>query len=89
MQPIIWYSSPLLFVIVMEALSRLLDRAVREGLCSGFTVGKSDETSLMVSQLLFADDTLIFCDVDSDQLSNLRHLFSWFEVLFEFEDQSE
>uniref|UniRef100_A0A2N9EMD6 Reverse transcriptase zinc-binding domain-containing protein n=1 Tax=Fagus sylvatica TaxID=28930 RepID=A0A2N9EMD6_FAGSY len=72
MQPIIWYSSLLLFVIVMEALSRLLDRAVREGLCSGFTVGKSDKTSLMVSHLLFADDTLIFCDADSDQISNLR-----------------
>ena len=80
MQPIIWYSSPLLFVIVMEALSRLLDRAVREGLCSGFTVGKSDETSLMVSHLLFADDTLIFCDADSDQISKLRYVFSWFEV---------
>jgi hypothetical protein len=64
----------------MEALSRLLDRAVREGLCLGFTVGKSDETSLMVSHLLFADDTLIFCDADSDQISNLRHVFSFFEV---------
>jgi hypothetical protein len=72
--------SPLLFVIVMEALSRLLDRAVREGLCSGFTVGKTDETSLMVSHLLFADDTLLFCDADSEQISNLRYVFSWFEV---------
>ena len=72
--------SPFLFVIVIEALSHLLDRAVREGLCSGFIVGKSDETSLMVSHLLFADDTLIFCDADSDQISNLRHVFSWFEV---------
>jgi hypothetical protein len=72
--------SPLLFVIVKEALSHLLDRAVREGLCSGFTVGKLDETSLMISHLLFVDDTLIFCDADSDQLSNLRHVFSWFEV---------
>jgi hypothetical protein len=72
--------SPLLFVIVMEALSRLLDRVVWEGLCLGFTVGKSDETSLMVSHLFFANDTLIFCDADSDQISNLRHVFSWFEV---------
>jgi hypothetical protein len=64
----------------MEALSRLLDRAVREGLCSGFTVGKSDETTLMVSHLLFADDTLIFCDADTDKISNLRYVFSWFEV---------
>ena len=64
----------------MEALSRLLDRAVREGLCSGFTVGKSDETTLMVSHLLFADDTLIFCDADTDKISNLRYVFYWFEV---------
>ena len=53
--------SLLLFVIVMEALSHLLDRAVREGLFSGFSVGTLAENSLMVSHLLFADDTLIFC----------------------------
>uniref|UniRef100_A0A2N9GR88 Reverse transcriptase domain-containing protein n=1 Tax=Fagus sylvatica TaxID=28930 RepID=A0A2N9GR88_FAGSY len=52
--------SPLLFVIVMEALSRLLDRAVREGLFSGFSVGTMAANPLMVSHLLFADDTLIF-----------------------------
>jgi hypothetical protein len=62
--------SPLLFVIVMEALSRLLDRAVREGLFSGFSVGTLAGNSLMISHLLFADDTLIFCGADSDQVTN-------------------
>uniref|UniRef100_A0A2N9GXK7 Reverse transcriptase domain-containing protein n=1 Tax=Fagus sylvatica TaxID=28930 RepID=A0A2N9GXK7_FAGSY len=65
--------SPLLFVIVMEALSRLLDRAVREGLFSGFSVGTMAANPLMVSHLLFADDTLIFCGADSEQISNLRY----------------
>uniref|UniRef100_A0A2N9J257 Reverse transcriptase domain-containing protein n=1 Tax=Fagus sylvatica TaxID=28930 RepID=A0A2N9J257_FAGSY len=73
--------SPLLFVIVMEALSRLLDRAVREGLFSGFSVGSSAGNSLMISHLLFADDTLIFCGADSDQVTNLRYVFTWFEAV--------
>ena len=73
--------SPLLFVIVMEALSRLLDRAIREGLFSGFSVGTLAKNSLMISHLLFADDTLIFCGADSDHISNLRYVFSWFEAV--------
>uniref|UniRef100_A0A2N9HJW1 Reverse transcriptase domain-containing protein n=1 Tax=Fagus sylvatica TaxID=28930 RepID=A0A2N9HJW1_FAGSY len=73
--------SPLLFVIVMEALSRLLDRAVREGLFSGFSVGTMAANPLMVSHLLFADDTLIFCGADSEQISNLRYVFTWFEAV--------
>jgi hypothetical protein len=73
--------SPLLFVIVMEALSRLLDRAAREGLFSGFTVGMMAANPLMVSHLIFADDTLIFCRADSEQISNLRYVFNWFEAV--------
>ena len=73
--------SPLLFVIVMEALSRLLDRAVRERLFLGFSVGSLAENSLMISHLLFADDTLIFCGANSDHISNLRYVFTWFEAV--------
>jgi hypothetical protein len=72
--------SPLLFVIVMEALSRLLDRAVREGLFLGFSVGTVAANPLMVSHLLFADDTLIFCGADPEQILNLRFVFTWFEA---------
>ena len=52
--------SPLLFAIVMEALSCLLDGAVLAGHISSFTVGTRSNTPLMVTHLLFADDTLIF-----------------------------
>ena len=64
--------SPLLFVLVMEAVGRMLDKAVHEGHLSGFHVGDSAGRSLVVSHLLFADDTLIFCDTNIDQMLFLR-----------------
>ena len=58
--------SPLLFVIVMGAMSQMLDRAVGGGFISSIPVGNEDNNILMVSHLLFADDTLIFNEVDPD-----------------------
>lgn len=56
--------SPLLFVIVMEALSCMMDHAVKGGggggvfvLLFGFSVGMSTINLLMVSHLLFVDNT--------------------------------
>jgi hypothetical protein len=67
--------SPLLFVFVMEALSRMISAAVNGGLLEGFKVGDAN-----FSHLLFADDTLIFCSARSSQLRNLRSLFLLFEA---------
>jgi hypothetical protein len=53
--------SPLLFVVVMEALSRMLNVTMNQGLLTGFSVGSRDNEDLVVNHLLFADDTLIFC----------------------------
>ena len=50
----------LLFDIVIEALSRMLDVAAIDVQFSSFFVGNIAGTSLKVSHLLFADDTLIF-----------------------------
>jgi predicted Co/Zn/Cd cation transporter (cation efflux family) len=52
--------SPLLFVIVMEAVSRLMDRAIEGQNLVGFTVGYILNNHLMVFHLLFADNMLIF-----------------------------
>ena len=74
--------SPLLFAIVMEALSRLLDGAVLVGNISGFTVGtRSNTPPPMVTHLLFADDTLIFCDASASQVEYLREILASFEAV--------
>ena len=73
--------SPLLFVLVMEALGRMLDKAVHEGRMSGFSVGNLGGRSKAVSHLLFVDDTLIFCEADLDQILILRMILIWFEAV--------
>jgi hypothetical protein len=52
--------SPLLFVVVMESLSRMLNASMLQGLLRGFFVGTRDNEELVVNHLLFADDTLFF-----------------------------
>ena len=71
--------SPLLFVIVMEALSRLMDRAISGGFLIGFTMGSSIDQPVLISHLFFVDDTFIFCDAYSTWLEHLRYDFTWFE----------
>jgi hypothetical protein len=58
--------SPVLFVFVMEALSRMISAVVSGGLLEGFKVGNAN-----FSHLLFADDTLIFCNACPSQLRYL------------------
>ena len=48
--------SLLLFDVVIEALSHMLDVAVAARQFSGFFVGSAPNTSMMVFHLLFADD---------------------------------
>ena len=52
--------SPFLFVLAMEAFSRMLGAFISRGLISGFTVGSSELNRVNVSHLLFAYDTLVF-----------------------------
>jgi hypothetical protein len=66
--------SPLLFVMVMEAFSRMMNVAVERELLTGFLVGLQHSKAMEVSHLLFADDTLIFCEPKVEQLRNLRCL---------------
>jgi hypothetical protein len=68
--------SPLLFVFVMEALSRMINAAVSGGVLDGFRVGDAS-----CSHLLFADDTLIFCDASSSKIRSLRVLLLLFEAV--------
>ncbi|RVW24396.1 putative ribonuclease H protein [Vitis vinifera] len=72
--------SPYLFVIVMEVFSCLLRRAISEGFLSGWRVRGRGGEGILISHLLFADDTLVFCEESQDQLTHLSWLLMWFEA---------
>ena len=65
----------------MNVFSKMLDKAVRDGLMSGIRVGPIGN-SLQVTHLLFADDTLVLCDVDLGQILFLWLVLFWFKVVF-------
>ena len=53
--------SPYLFVIGMEALSCLTDRAVEGAFISGCSIRSRTGEGMVNSHLLYVDDTLLFC----------------------------
>nr|XP_016486774.1 PREDICTED: uncharacterized protein LOC107807008 [Nicotiana tabacum] len=73
--------SPMLFILVMDALSKMMDRAASEGFLRGFSAPIGVPSARRVSHLLFADDTLVFCDPDMDQLTYLKQVLQWFQIV--------
>jgi hypothetical protein len=73
--------SPLLFVIVMEALSKMFVVSIRRGFLSGFSMGSGSNGVVNISHLLFANDTLVFCGANPHHLRFLRVLFLSFEAV--------
>lgn len=70
--------SPLLFIIVSKVLSRMIKRA-EDVYLPGFVVGRG-----VVESLMFADDTMIFCDASETQVSILRCILCCFEAVSGF-----
>ena len=73
--------SPLLFLLIMEVLSQLLRRTEEAGLIWGFKAGIGMVSCLSISHLLFADDTIVFCEADCDQILHLRMVLAGFEAV--------
>ncbi|RVW16672.1 LINE-1 reverse transcriptase-like [Vitis vinifera] len=72
--------SPYLFVLGMEVLSAMLRRAVDGGFISGCSIQGRGGMELNVSHLLFADDTIIFCEARQDHITYLSWILVWFEA---------
>uniref|UniRef100_A0A2N9G2D1 Reverse transcriptase domain-containing protein n=1 Tax=Fagus sylvatica TaxID=28930 RepID=A0A2N9G2D1_FAGSY len=72
--------SPLLFLLVMEILSKILKKVEESGLIRGFHASRSGVAGLSISHILFADDTMIMCDADPVQLMYLRLAMTCFEA---------
>ena len=72
--------SPLLFLLTMEVLSRILKKTKDCGLLRGFHVGPSNSIGVCISHLLFADDTILFCDASRDQLLSIRLVLTCFQA---------
>ncbi|KAL4599613.1 hypothetical protein ACB092_11G138700 [Castanea dentata] len=53
----------------MEVLSRILKKIEECNLIWGFQVGVVNSAGVSISHLLFADDTIIFCEVSREQLT--------------------
>ncbi|RVW40785.1 LINE-1 retrotransposable element ORF2 protein [Vitis vinifera] len=72
--------SPYLFVLGMEVLSAMLRRAVDGGFTSGCNIQGRGGMEINVSHLLFADDTIIFCEARQDHITYLSWILVWFEA---------
>ena len=73
--------SPLLFLLVMEVLSKLFQKTEEAGLIRGFLVGALRGSEVCISHLLFADDTIVFCDAVPEQVMHIRKVLSCFEAV--------
>lgn len=73
--------SPFLFVIVMEALTRLLKKACNLKLVEGVKLGKKTN-QIEVTDLFFADDSLIFYKPNVDYMLNMRCILLCFQAAY-------
>ena len=69
-----------LFVMGMEVLSVLNKRAVEGGFISGCNIRHGKGRAVHISHLLFADDTIVFCEVKNEHLTHLSWILFWFEA---------
>ena len=75
----------LLFLLIMEVLSRILKKIEEGGLIQGFRVGPINFTGIHISHLLFVDDTILFYDASREQILSTRLVLTYFQVFIGLE----
>ena len=71
----------MLFLIMMEVFSRMLRRVEGASLIRGFKVEGRRGGGECVSHLLFADDTILFCDAEVEQILHIWLLLLSFQAV--------
>ncbi|WMV20737.1 hypothetical protein MTR67_014122 [Solanum verrucosum] len=72
--------SPFLFIIAMEGLGSLMRRAATNNWIKGFSIKNRNNEIMEVTHLLFADDTVVFCEAEQEQICYLRVIRVIFEA---------
>jgi len=73
--------SPFLFILAMEGLNSMIRVASQKKWLKGFKVGNQAGEDLQICQLLYADDTVIFCDAKAEQVCFIRIILVIFEAV--------
>ena len=74
--------SPYLFVLGMEVFSLLIDKATFGGFLPGFSLEGRRGEAVKITHLLFADDTLVFCNDSEEKMLYLNWILLCFEAMF-------
>ena len=74
-------SSPLFFLVMMEVFSKMMKRVEGAGLLRGFKADGRQGGGVCVLHLLFADDTILFCDANEEQILHVRMLLLCFQTV--------
>ncbi|CAL5392116.1 unnamed protein product [Camellia sinensis] len=70
--------SPFLFNIVAKGLNILLPRALEKNLIKGVKVGTH---GVLVSHLQFANDSILFCEAEVQEVVNIKRILRCFELI--------
>ena len=68
----------MLFLVMMEIFNRMMQRVEGAGLLCGFRADGRQGGGECVSHLLFADETILFCNADVEQILHVRMPFLCF-----------
>ena len=74
--------SPMLFLVMMEVFNKMIKRFEGAGLLRGFRTDGRRGEGICVSHFLFADDTIMFCDADEEQILHIQMVWMHFFVLW-------
>ncbi|XP_059288373.1 uncharacterized protein LOC132041681 [Lycium ferocissimum] len=72
--------SPFLFIIAMEGLDSMMRIASQNSWIRGFNVRNRANEAMEISHLLYADDTVVFCEANQEQICHLRVILVVFEA---------